>query len=69
MNAFTPAARALIEASTANNQLSAFGEEVEGVINTIEHLAVQAAHAGEPCARVLFSVANLLRTAVLDDLS
>jgi hypothetical protein len=39
--------------------------EVEGVLVTLEHLAVQAAHAEQPCAQILFRTAELLRASIL----
>jgi hypothetical protein len=39
--------------------------ELEGVLVTLEHLAVQAAHAQQPCAQILFRTAELLRIAVI----
>jgi hypothetical protein len=43
----------------------ALQDEIEGAIVTLEHLAVQAAYAQEPCAQILFRTAELLRIAVL----
>ena len=37
----------------------------EGVIITLEHLAVQAAHAQQPCSQILFRTADLLRVAAV----
>ncbi|MBO1081788.1 hypothetical protein [Roseomonas haemaphysalidis] len=39
-------------------------DEIEGAIVTLEHLAVQAAHAQEPCAQILFRTAELLRVTI-----
>jgi hypothetical protein len=47
---------------------ASFAQNVEGMIRTMEHLAVIAAHAEEPCAAILFSAANLLRVSVLEAL-
>jgi hypothetical protein len=39
--------------------------EIADAITTLEHLAVRAAHAQEPCAQILFRTAELLRIAVI----
>jgi hypothetical protein len=40
-------------------------EQIEGAVVTLEHLAVQAAYAQEPCAQILLRTAELLRATVL----
>jgi hypothetical protein len=40
-------------------------QEIAGVIHTLEHLAVRATYAQEPCAQILLRTAELLRIAVL----
>ena len=40
-------------------------DKIEGVISTLGHLAVQAAHAQEPCSQILFRTAELLRVAAV----
>ncbi|MBO1081860.1 hypothetical protein [Roseomonas haemaphysalidis] len=63
MDALDPAAQASNGALVDDADMT-FAQRIEGVIRTIEHLAVAAAHAEEPCARILFSTANLLRVSV-----
>lgn len=67
MDTFDSAAQVSIDTPDADGATN-FVQNIEGMIGTIERLAVAAAHAEEPCARILFSTANLLRTAVLDTL-
>jgi hypothetical protein len=40
-------------------------QEVAGVIQTLEHLAVHASYAQEPSAQILLRTAELLRIAVI----
>ncbi|MBC9209552.1 hypothetical protein IBL26_22100 [Roseomonas aerophila] len=40
-------------------------DEIEGAVVILEHLAVQAAYAQEPCAQILLRTAELLRITVL----
>ncbi|EHL97325.1 hypothetical protein HMPREF9946_04252 [Acetobacteraceae bacterium AT-5844] len=40
-------------------------DEIEEAVETLEHLAVEAAYLQEPCAQVLLRTAELLRAAVL----
>jgi hypothetical protein len=47
--------------------LNSFFQQLEGAIVALEHLAVQAAHSGEPCAQILFRTAELLRVTTLPE--
>jgi len=67
MHALDPIAQVSTDAPTFPSQAS-FAQNVEGMIRSMEHLAVTAAHAEEPCAAILFSAANLLRVSVLETL-
>ena len=67
MDALDPAAQVSIDTCSVDKETT-FAQNVEGMIKTIERLAISAAHAEAPCARILFSTANLLRVTVLDTL-
>jgi hypothetical protein len=67
MDALDPAAQVSINTCGVDGEMS-FVQNVQGMIQTIERLAINAAHAEEPCARILFSTAKLLRVTVLDTL-
>ncbi|EHL95444.1 hypothetical protein HMPREF9946_05228 [Acetobacteraceae bacterium AT-5844] len=40
-------------------------DEIEGAVETLEYLAVEAAYLGEPCAQILLRTAELLRLTVM----
>jgi hypothetical protein len=40
-------------------------DQIESAVATLEHLAVQAAYAQEPCAQILLRTVELLRVTVL----
>ncbi|EHM01218.1 hypothetical protein HMPREF9946_02179 [Acetobacteraceae bacterium AT-5844] len=40
-------------------------DDVGSTVETLEHLAVEAAYLGEPCAQILLRTAELLRATVL----
>ena len=67
MDALDPAAQVSIDTCSVDEETT-FAQNVEGMIKTIERLAISAAHAEAPCARILFSTANLLRVTVLETL-
>lgn len=67
MDTVIPAAQVSIDMFSVNSETT-FAQNVEGMIETIERLAINATHAEEPCARILFSTANLLRITVLETL-